>query len=227
MFKKLARTLLACAISAMLGACNGGANSSSSGAGTLLPNSGSGSGTPILHVVLLVQENRSFNNLFATFPGATGTTVGEERVHGRTKQVTLSEKHLEDKTDLVHSYTGFLTAYNHGKMNGFNRILGATGLPERAEPYEYVNPADIAPYWTLASDVRARQCDVRDPGERQLPGPSRSHSRGHGNRFDPEPDRRYCGCRGSVGLRLALWKQDVVDHDQAQVRKARRAIPVH
>ncbi len=151
MFKKLARTLLACAISAMLGACNGGANSSSSGAGTLLPNSGSGSGTPILHVVLLVQENRSFNNLFATFPGATGTTVGEERVHGRTKQVTLSEKHLEDKTDLVHSYTGFLTAYNHGKMNGFNRILGATGLPERAEPYEYVNPADIAPYWTLAS----------------------------------------------------------------------------
>ena len=135
----------------------------------MLRNSGSGSGSPIDHVVLLVQENRSFNNLFATFPGATGTTVGEELVHGRTKQITLSEKHLQDKTDLVHGYIGFLTAYNHGKMNGFNRILPETGLPERSGPYEYVNPADIVPYWTLASTYALANAMFATQGSESFP----------------------------------------------------------
>ncbi|HEY1428410.1 MAG TPA: alkaline phosphatase family protein, partial [Candidatus Tumulicola sp.] len=30
----------------------------------------------ISHVVIVVQENRSFDNLFATFPGADGATSG-------------------------------------------------------------------------------------------------------------------------------------------------------
>ncbi len=33
--------------------------------------------TPISHVVIIIQENRSFDNLFATFSGANGTTVGK------------------------------------------------------------------------------------------------------------------------------------------------------
>jgi phospholipase C len=33
--------------------------------------------TPIAHVVIIIQENRSFDNFFSTFPGANGTTVGE------------------------------------------------------------------------------------------------------------------------------------------------------
>jgi phospholipase C len=159
-----------CATAATLAACNGGETSNSLGARPyVLRNSGSGSGSPIDHVVLVIQENRSFNNLFATFPGATGTTVGEELVHGRTKQITLSEKHLQNKTDLVHAYTGFLTAYNHGKMNGFNRILPETGLPERAEPYQYVNPADIVPYWTLASTYALANAMFATQGSESFP----------------------------------------------------------
>jgi len=34
-------------------------------------------GSPIQHVVIVIQENRSFDNLFATFPGADGTRTGE------------------------------------------------------------------------------------------------------------------------------------------------------
>ncbi|MFY9738671.1 MAG: alkaline phosphatase family protein, partial [Candidatus Cybelea sp.] len=47
---------------------------------------------PITHIVLIVQENRSFNNLFATFPGADGTTTGLERIgHGtKSKQVPIN-----------------------------------------------------------------------------------------------------------------------------------------
>ncbi len=33
--------------------------------------------TPISHIVVIIQENRSFDDFFATFPGANGTTVGE------------------------------------------------------------------------------------------------------------------------------------------------------
>lgn len=36
----------------------------------------SGSTTPISHIIIVVQENRSFDNFFATFPGANGTTTG-------------------------------------------------------------------------------------------------------------------------------------------------------
>ncbi|MGC9992723.1 MAG: alkaline phosphatase family protein [Candidatus Cybelea sp.] len=151
MLKKLAPTLLACAIAAVLGACNGGATSSSAGArGGLLPAS-SGSGSPIQHVVLIVQENRTFNNLFATFPGATGATVGKERINGVTKSINLKETPLVFKRNLSHSYPGFLKAYDGGKMDGFNTVgLPSNGRPEGAAPYKYVNPSDIAPYWSLA-----------------------------------------------------------------------------
>ena len=31
---------------------------------------------PIKHVIFLVKENRTFNNYFATYPGAVGSTTG-------------------------------------------------------------------------------------------------------------------------------------------------------
>ena len=56
-------------------ACSGASTPSSP-----LPPSSSGPGvkgsTPITHIVVIIQENRSFDNFFATFPGANGTTVG-------------------------------------------------------------------------------------------------------------------------------------------------------
>jgi phospholipase C len=151
MLRELAPSLLACAIVAILSACSSGANSSLLGARGVLPNTGIGSGSPIQHVVLIIQENRTFNNLFATFPGATGATVGEEHVKGVTKSINLKEIALADKTNLNHSYPSFLTAYDGGKMDGFNSVkLPQTGRPESSDPYVYVNPADIVPYWKMA-----------------------------------------------------------------------------
>jgi phospholipase C len=112
--------------------------------------------SPIQHIVLVIQENRSFNNFFATFPGATGATTGLEKVGKgtkyRSKRVTLKEVPLIDRNDPNHSYTAFLTAYNSGKMNGFNLIqFYAQKRDEGMVPYEYVNPSYITPYWTMAS----------------------------------------------------------------------------
>jgi phospholipase C len=144
-----------CAIAAsVLAACNGGPTASTPALSRMLPNSGSGS-TPISHIVLIVQENRTFNNLFAQFPGATGTIVGKGKTgkgkHAKTISIPLTEVSLEDKTNLNHLYVSYQTGYDDGKMDGFNQIIfQATGKAEGSQPYKYVNPSQIAPYWAMA-----------------------------------------------------------------------------
>src|SRR5215207_3904270 len=48
-----------------------GADGSPGDGGTIVPGE-----TPIEHVVFIVKENRTFNNYFATYPGAVGATGG-------------------------------------------------------------------------------------------------------------------------------------------------------
>jgi phospholipase C len=134
--------------------CAGGAGSATKGAASsLLPGDGPRTGSSVIqHVVIMIQENRSFNNLFATFPGADGTTKGRMEGRGPLK---LQEANLIEPCDFGHSYSGFLKDYNGGKMNGFNTEGGGSqkrGCPPQAGtlPYQYVNPAQIAPYWAIA-----------------------------------------------------------------------------
>ena len=68
-------SFLAVVATTVLAACGG------TGSPPGLPNSlylqqHSGS-SPIKHVVMIVQENRSFNNLFAGFPGTNSTMRGK------------------------------------------------------------------------------------------------------------------------------------------------------
>ncbi len=132
-----------------LTACTGGSPPATGTIPTQM-NPGTAS-SPIKHVVLLVQENRTFNNLFATYPGTTGTTTGKERVAGKTVSIALTETSLLDKSNLRHTYPAYHTAYRAGNMDAFNLIkYQATGKPEGKAPYQYVNPAQIAPYWFIA-----------------------------------------------------------------------------
>jgi phospholipase C len=112
--------------------------------------------TSIAHVILMIQENRTFNDLFATFPGAIGTTTGKMLVLRGSKyvqeSVNLTKSNLEMTTNLTHLYTGFLTAYDKGEMDGFSLIkYQRSGQPEGTEPYRYVDPSQIGPYWSIAS----------------------------------------------------------------------------
>jgi phospholipase C len=66
-------------VTAGIVACSGGGTvgaPSSAIGGTSRNPSRNSSSTPIQHVIVIIQENRSFDNLFATFPGANGTTAG-------------------------------------------------------------------------------------------------------------------------------------------------------
>jgi phospholipase C len=104
------------------------------------------SSSPITHVIIMVQENRSFDNLFATYPGADGTTTG---VTHTGKVINLHVGHLA-AFDISHQHQDYLVDYDGGKMDGFD--LSHIGqAPAGQYPYQYVDPKDIVPYWTVAS----------------------------------------------------------------------------
>jgi phospholipase C len=101
------------------------------------------------HIILMIQENRSFDNFFATYPGADGTTTG--KIHtGSTVPLTMQP--LVGK-DIGHTWQEFVKAYDGGKMDGFDlNGYGGWGTlgPVGSYVYQYVNPAQIQPYWTMA-----------------------------------------------------------------------------
>jgi phospholipase C len=99
-----------------LAACGGRGGSSLNGS-IPPPDQHHGSGsTPIQHVIIIVQENRSFDNLFALFPGADGARRGEEKVKQGNgyvdKWVTLTQHSLTMKEDVAHCHSSFETSYD-------------------------------------------------------------------------------------------------------------------
>jgi phospholipase C len=104
----------------------------------------------IQHIVFIVQENRSVDNLFNGFPGANTVTSGKNS-HGGT--VVLKPSPLEVPYDPRHQHADFLTDYNGGSMNGFDKEQfnpnpGHTAPPDAA--YGIVPHAETAPYFHLA-----------------------------------------------------------------------------
>jgi phospholipase C len=140
----------------LLNACGGG-NGAGAAAAPVNPlrlplSSSSGSGV-IKHVVVVIQENRTFDNLFATFPHADGTTEGEmELPSGGSVMVALQPAALDEPCDFGHSYKGYLKDYNNGAMDGFSLEGGGKNCPgpSGTATYQYVYPQQIAPYWDIA-----------------------------------------------------------------------------
>ena len=119
--------------------------------------------SPIEHVVFIVKENRSFNSYFATYPGATGATVGGTMTcteAGCTdgESVPLAKAQDVQPHDLTHCFRCGLAAINGGKMNGFNRMNGVQPTSEEKailygsdlSGYVYHDRSTIPNYWAYA-----------------------------------------------------------------------------
>jgi phospholipase C len=156
--KRSAGRLAICALAlGAVAACSSG----DLGSGSALPRNanipiGESGTTPIEHIIVIVQENRSFNNLFAQFPGATDTITGKEKIgkgkKAKVQSIALTQVPLEDKQNLNHLYKSYKIAYDDGKMDAFNQIIfQANGQMEGKKPYQYVQQSDIKPYWDMAS----------------------------------------------------------------------------
>ena len=144
------RHALVAIVAAALTACGGSASQPSAPVSGPPPEQ-----SPIAHVVLIVQENRTFNNLFATYPGADGTTranlAKDALCHIYTSQtINLREKGLLGSRNIDHYYEAYRTSRDGGKMDGFDEIALKHGRNACMEPYQYVNPSQVRPYWDIA-----------------------------------------------------------------------------
>jgi phospholipase C len=99
---------------------------------------------PIKHVVFLIKENRSFDHLFGTFPGARGTTVAMDR--GTERPLTRgTDQRLPG--DLPHCYNCALAAWNGGRMDGFSQ-----GLHGDPWAYTQLHRDQLPNYWHWAEN---------------------------------------------------------------------------
>jgi len=98
--------------------------------------------SPIQHVVVIMQENRSFDNLFHDFPGADTVDVGMSL----GTPVPLVPVSLADPLDLDHTHPGWWQDLDNGKMDGFAR----SNMNPPTFAYAYVPRSEIQIYWTLA-----------------------------------------------------------------------------
>lgn len=104
----------------------------------------------ITHVVIIVQENRSVDNLFHGLPGADTASVG---LNTLGQSVPLTSVRLTASYDMAHTHEAFLVDYNHGRINGFNvapTTCSATCRPADVRAYAFVEPDEVQPYFTMA-----------------------------------------------------------------------------
>jgi len=126
-----------------------------------IPNGLPGAGK-IQHIVIVVQENRSFNNLFYGYPGARTASFGYNL---KGQKITLQPVTLATTWDLQHNGQGFLLSCNGTgsipgtdcQMNGFDKqnwTCGHSGepkCPNKNPPYSYVPQSETKPYRTMAN----------------------------------------------------------------------------
>jgi phospholipase C len=110
----------------------------------------------IEHVIIIDQENRSVDNLFNGFPGADTQSWGLDH---NNKRVYLIQISGATPYDISHTHYAFTTAYNNGKLNGWD-LEPVTGCkptpgvpcpPKNLRAYGIVPRAESKPYWDMAT----------------------------------------------------------------------------
>ena len=149
-------------------ACN--ANVSPPTASAPAPVASDGAISKIKHVVIIMQENRSFDTYFGTFPGANGIPManGGPSVCVPDPATAGCDRPFHDRRDLTgggpHGQANASTDLNGGRMDGFvaqaekarkgcqnafNPGCVGTGTPD---VMGYVDGGEIPNYWAYAHD---------------------------------------------------------------------------
>lgn len=124
----------------------------------------------IKHVIIIMQENRSFDNYFGTFPGADGIPMqnGVPTVCSPDPQTGVCVKpyvdHQDENGGGPHGAANATADINGGKMNGFigQALAGKKSCANPTDPactnsaqpdvMGYHTESDIPNYWTYAKD---------------------------------------------------------------------------
>jgi phospholipase C len=110
------------------------------------------------HIVVIVQENRTVDNLFQKLPGADTQSYGIDS-HGNT--VPLRPVSLSIPWDPLHTHSptkkaggGFVTEYANGLSNGWDlesfKCTVKQQLCSGATAFAYVRPSEVRNYYDFA-----------------------------------------------------------------------------
>jgi phospholipase C len=156
----------------LISACASGASTPATAHGsaadrTIRPVSGPASNY-IKHVVVIIQENRSFENFFAGYPGANAPTYGCARNSSTNAEtvarpaprktsssscppsdivVPLKKVTLQGSPGLKHDWQSSIGDWDSGNMDGFGEY---EGVPGEDKAYSYVDRSQLRPYYTMA-----------------------------------------------------------------------------
>ena len=85
---------------------------------------------PINHVLIVCQENRSFDHYFGYYPkaGSFGVPAHYSQPDGKGGSVTPHHDFFPVSLDPSHSWQSIHSEWNHGAMNGFYTTDGSTAL---------------------------------------------------------------------------------------------------
>ena len=200
------RGAFAAAIGALLAACSsGGTTPPTSSLGAQAARSDllrrlSGS-AQITHVIVMIQENRTFDNLFHGFPGSNYATEGRTS-NGTT--VKLKPGPLEEYYDLGHTHENFVTEYDNGNGDGFNEV--PTSPPSYADaPYQYVTHSEVTPYFAIAKEFTLGDNMFPDQNGPSFPGHEYLIAGQSGGAYDDPSDEEPWGCDAPASTTVPIW----------------------
>ncbi len=151
------RATCAAAAISMLAACSQGSMPYMQSGTALHALNSTGAGK-ITHVIYIVQENRSFDNLFQGYPGADTVSSGKDS-HGNT--IALQPASLSAYYVIDHSAAAMFAACDGTgqlpgtkcRMDGFNNEEAFDNPPSLKNPqYVYVPHSESKPYFDMANE---------------------------------------------------------------------------
>ena len=102
------------------------------------------------HIVIIVQENRTPDDLFHGLRGADTVGYG---LNSKGQKIQLKPISVGSKYDIDHSHRAFATEFDGGKMDGFDRVYSKCSgpcPPEDTRMYGYVPRSQADPYFVMA-----------------------------------------------------------------------------
>jgi phospholipase C len=129
----------------------------------------------IQHVIVIMQENRSFDNYFGTYPGANGIPDGvclHDPRNGGCRKPWVD--HHDSNGNNPHGQQPFLDDVNGGKMNGFVAVADRMLCKPKPAPCHpdvmgYHVRSDIPNYWKYADNFVLQDHFFAAPGSWSLP----------------------------------------------------------
>ncbi|MGA8534188.1 MAG: alkaline phosphatase family protein [Candidatus Tumulicola sp.] len=113
------------------------------------PETSAGPSARIGHIVIIIQENRTPDNLFQ---GLAGADIANSGLNSKGQRVKLAPVPLEAHYDVSHAHESFITEYDGGKMDGFDLVHSTHACrPKATCAYGYVPRSETKPYFDLAA----------------------------------------------------------------------------